>query len=74
MDIVLKGLGKMEKQNERKAVVFLSGGLETTTVLPIAQHERFEILTFSFDYVSFVNDGLMLSNLLHHTSRQSSKL
>jgi 7-cyano-7-deazaguanine synthase len=35
---------------EKKAVVLLSGGLDSTTVLAIAHHEGFEIHTLSFDY------------------------
>jgi 7-cyano-7-deazaguanine synthase len=33
-----------------KAVVLLSGGLDSTTTLAIAQNEGFETLTLSFDY------------------------
>ncbi len=33
-----------------KAIVLLSGGLDSTTVLAIAQHEGFELHTLSFDY------------------------
>ena len=33
-----------------KAVVLLSGGLDSTTTLAIAQNKGFETLTLSFDY------------------------
>src|SRR5258708_8082701 len=35
---------------EKKAVVLLSGGLDSTTALGIAHHEGFELHTLSFDY------------------------
>lgn len=35
---------------KEKAVVLLSGGLDSTTVLAIAHHEGFELHTLSFDY------------------------
>jgi 7-cyano-7-deazaguanine synthase len=35
---------------EKKAVVLLSGGLDSTTVLGIAHQQGFELHTFSFDY------------------------
>ncbi len=35
---------------EKKAVVLLSGGLDSTTVLGIAHHQGFELHTLSFDY------------------------
>ncbi len=34
----------------KKAIVLLSGGLDSTTVLAIAHHEGFELHTLSFDY------------------------
>lgn len=34
----------------KKAVVLLSGGLDSTTVLGIAHHEGYELHTLSFDY------------------------
>lgn len=34
----------------KKALVLLSGGLDSTTVLGIAHHEGFELHTLSFDY------------------------
>src|SRR5260221_14469086 len=34
----------------KKAVVLLSGGLDSTTALAIVCHERFELHTLSFDY------------------------
>jgi 7-cyano-7-deazaguanine synthase len=34
----------------KKAVVLLSGGLDSTTTLAIAHHEGFELHTLSFDY------------------------
>ena len=34
----------------KKAVVLLSGGLDSTTTLGIAHHEGFELYTLSFDY------------------------
>jgi 7-cyano-7-deazaguanine synthase len=34
----------------KKAVVLLSGGLDSTTVLAIARHEGYELHTLSFDY------------------------
>ncbi|MDP6336825.1 MAG: 7-cyano-7-deazaguanine synthase, partial [Nitrospinaceae bacterium] len=33
-----------------KAIVLLSGGLDSTTTLAIAQNKGFETLTLSFDY------------------------
>jgi 7-cyano-7-deazaguanine synthase len=39
-----------EMQMKKTAVVFLSGGLDTTTVLGIAYHEGFELHIISFDY------------------------
>src|SRR5437660_3693943 len=35
---------------QQKAVILLSGGLDSTTVLAIAHHEGFELHTLSFDY------------------------
>lgn len=35
---------------ERKAVVLLSGGLDSTTVAAIAKHQRFSVFALSFDY------------------------
>lgn len=35
---------------KEKAVVLLSGGLDSTTVLAIAQYEGFELHTLSCDY------------------------
>src|SRR6266571_5128856 len=35
---------------QKKAVVLLSGGLDSTTTLGIAYHEGFELYTLSFDY------------------------
>lgn len=35
---------------KKKAIVLLSGGLDSTTVLAIAKHEGFEIYALSFDY------------------------
>lgn len=35
---------------KKKAVVLLSGGLDSTTVLGIAHHQGFELHTLSFDY------------------------
>src|SRR6266849_5850756 len=35
---------------QKKAVVLLSGGLDSTTTLGIAHHEGFELYTLSFDY------------------------
>src|SRR2546429_6687626 len=35
---------------KNKAVVLLSGGLDSTTALAIAHHEGFELHTLSFDY------------------------
>jgi 7-cyano-7-deazaguanine synthase len=37
-------------ENLKKAVVLLSGGLDSTTTLAIAKKERFNILALSFDY------------------------
>jgi len=37
-------------ENLKKAVVLLSGGLDSTTTLAIARKERFSILALSFDY------------------------
>ena len=34
----------------KKAVVLLSGGLDSTTVMAIAKHEGFELYSLSFDY------------------------
>lgn len=34
----------------KKAIVLLSGGLDSTTTLAIAHHEGFELYTLSFDY------------------------
>lgn len=34
----------------KKAVVLLSGGLDSTTVMAIAHHQGFELYTLSFDY------------------------
>ena len=34
----------------KKAIVLLSGGLDSTTVLGIAQREEYELYTLSFDY------------------------
>ncbi len=39
-----------KKQTSKKAVVLLSGGLDSTTVLAIAQAEGYECHTMSFDY------------------------
>jgi 7-cyano-7-deazaguanine synthase len=36
--------------NERKAVVLLSGGLDSTTVVAIARNEGFSVYALSFDY------------------------
>ncbi len=33
-----------------KAVVLLSGGLDSTTILAITRSEGFELITLSFDY------------------------
>jgi 7-cyano-7-deazaguanine synthase len=38
------------KQSIKRAVVLLSGGLDSTTVLAIAKHEGFETYALSFDY------------------------
>ena len=35
---------------EKKAVVLLSGGLDSTTTLAIAKKEGFDIYALSFDY------------------------
>ncbi|MBS1807653.1 MAG: 7-cyano-7-deazaguanine synthase QueC [Acidobacteria bacterium] len=37
-------------QEKRKAVVLLSGGLDSTTTLAIAQQERFEVFAMTFRY------------------------
>ena len=37
-------------ENLKKAVVLLSGGLDSTTTLAIAKKEGFSILALSFDY------------------------
>ena len=37
-------------ENIKRAVVLLSGGLDSTTVLAIAKHEGFEAYALSFDY------------------------
>lgn len=37
-------------ENNKRAVVLLSGGLDSTTVLAIAKHEGYETYALSFDY------------------------
>lgn len=37
-------------ESNKRAVVLLSGGLDSTTVLAIAKHEGFETFALSFDY------------------------
>ncbi len=37
-------------QNKKKAVILLSGGLDSTTVLAIAKHNNFEVYALSFAY------------------------
>src|SRR5688572_17463075 len=39
-----------EAMQKRRAVVLLSGGLDSTTVLAIAGHEGFELFALSFKY------------------------
>lgn len=40
----------MEHENNRKAVVLLSGGIDSSTALSIARAEGFEVYAVSFDY------------------------
>ena len=41
----------MEKyRNSKKAIILLSGGLDSTTVLAIAKHEGYDLYAMSFDY------------------------
>jgi 7-cyano-7-deazaguanine synthase len=40
----------MKNKLKRKAVVLLSGGLDSTTTLAIAQHEGFEVCAITFRY------------------------
>ncbi len=40
----------MSNQNSKKAVVLLSGGLDSTTTLAIAKSENFQCYALSFDY------------------------
>lgn len=37
-------------QTRRRAIVLLSGGLDSTTVLAIAKHEGYDVYALSFDY------------------------
>lgn len=43
-------MGKQGEHIMKKAVVLLSGGLDSATVLHIAQSEGFDVTTLSFDY------------------------
>jgi len=40
----------MKKEQNKKAIVLASGGLDSTTVMAIAQNDGFEIYALSFDY------------------------
>src|SRR4029077_10852700 len=42
--------GKLVEMLERRAVVLLSGGLDSTTVVAIAKSEGFSVYALSFDY------------------------
>ncbi len=58
----------------RKAIVLLSGGLDSTTVLAIANSEGFEIYAMSFDYGQRHKDELIAAKQIAKAYRVKHRL
>ncbi len=46
--------------NDKKAVILLSGGLDSATVVALAKAEGYSCYTMSFDYVQGIRPGRQL--------------